>query len=359
MRIRTSYSQSIVAILAISSAWMCLGLLASNVNAQQSRYRFVETKRKTRPAPAKRSHSIVKNLRAQGSESVVEQDRIVHYEKVERPGFEPQAAASLGAYKANGNQTARKPREFGLAYQPKVSNSVRRIGLEQVDPDEYGYAAETETETIQLAARQEQIEPTQSRVEYVDAEPKFEGTRVAQANRLPQGFQSAPQSFRRSEFSGVGRNFIFSDPHPVPFDQFPFRDQYEVFANPRNFNPVNFSFARSTGFPSSDSVFGIHKSQCCDEWEAFCPCKTLDYGCNCGGLKANPGHLGLKWLGSNEPCDRTEPCGSGGRGIGCNSCGIGGCGLKARTRGGSCSSGSCNTISKPTTCGCAACSAGG
>ena len=40
--------------------------------------------------------------------------------------------------------------------------------------------------------------------------------------------------------------------------------------------------------------FGVDADTCCDEWDGFC---------NCGGLKAHPGHYGQKWLvGHDDPC---------------------------------------------------------
>lgn len=45
----------------------------------------------------------------------------------------------------------------------------------------------------------------------------------------------------------------------------------------------------------------------CDQWAGFCNFKQLNYVYACGGLKMHPGHLGLKWLGSKENCDQTEP----------------------------------------------------
>ena len=54
------------------------------------------------------------------------------------------------------------------------------------------------------------------------------------------------------------------------------------------------------------SFFGVDRESCCDEWSGFCKNRTLRYGCNCGGLKANKGHLGLRWLKSRyggEGCD--------------------------------------------------------
>ena len=52
--------------------------------------------------------------------------------------------------------------------------------------------------------------------------------------------------------------------------------------------------------------FGVEKGKCCDEWSKFCNYKDLKFNCNCGGLKANKGHLGISWLRSadgGEDCD--------------------------------------------------------
>ena len=52
--------------------------------------------------------------------------------------------------------------------------------------------------------------------------------------------------------------------------------------------------------------FGVNKDACCDEWSRFGRGKDLKYKSNCGGLKANKGHLGIPWLRSadaGEDCD--------------------------------------------------------
>ena len=61
-------------------------------------------------------------------------------------------------------------------------------------------------------------------------------------------------------------------------------------------------------FPEVRNVnfFGVDREACCDEWSGFCKMKNLTFGCNCGGIKANKGHLGLSWLRSRyggEDCD--------------------------------------------------------
>lgn len=62
-------------------------------------------------------------------------------------------------------------------------------------------------------------------------------------------------------------------------------------------------------------LFG-QPEESCDEWACFCKSRNLDYdcGCSCGSLKANPGHLGIKWLRSNQPCEATSCPGD------CSSC---------------------------------------
>ena len=68
----------------------------------------------------------------------------------------------------------------------------------------------------------------------------------------------------------------------------------------------------------NQNLFGDRK-RCCDEWSGFCRMKELSYGCNCGGLKSNRGHLGISWLRSRDAgedcdycnggcCEKTESC---------------------------------------------------
>jgi len=54
------------------------------------------------------------------------------------------------------------------------------------------------------------------------------------------------------------------------------------------------------------NFFGVDRDECCDEWSGLCRGKSPKYGCGCGGLKANSGHLGIGWLRSGyggEDCD--------------------------------------------------------
>ena len=53
-------------------------------------------------------------------------------------------------------------------------------------------------------------------------------------------------------------------------------------------------------------LFGVERDKCCDEWSKFARFKETKYRSNCGGLKANKGHLGISWLRSadeGEDCD--------------------------------------------------------
>lgn len=74
----------------------------------------------------------------------------------------------------------------------------------------------------------------------------------------------------------------------------------------RLWHPLESPTTQLHGAPTVAANFGV--TCYCNEWANMCCGKNLDYVGNCGGLKANPGHFGLKWLGSNDPCDVTEPC---------------------------------------------------
>lgn len=65
-----------------------------------------------------------------------------------------------------------------------------------------------------------------------------------------------------------------------------------------NFSPGGEPFAQR-GIVGDANFFGVDRRSCCDEWD-FCNCS--------GGLKNNPGHLGIPWLrNSKEPCDSVNP----------------------------------------------------
>ncbi|QEG22299.1 hypothetical protein [Mariniblastus fucicola] len=53
-----------------------------------------------------------------------------------------------------------------------------------------------------------------------------------------------------------------------------------------------FAFRGPGGHPN---FFGVDRHSCCDEWAGLCNCS--------GGLKNNPGHLGMPWVRSKENCD--------------------------------------------------------
>ena len=66
-------------------------------------------------------------------------------------------------------------------------------------------------------------------------------------------------------------------------------------------------------FPRVKNVnfFGVDREECCDEWAGLCKCKSPKYRCNCGGLKANKGHLGIFWLKSKYGGDGCDFCNGG------------------------------------------------
>ena len=90
---------------------------------------------------------------------------------------------------------------------------------------------------------------------------------------------------------------------PAPQDpaRFGYRDgQAFGFDNTRLYHPLEGPQLNLQGAPTYD--FGPPG---CDEWAGFDKHKNLEHQTACGGLKTNPGHLGIPWLGSNENCDQT------------------------------------------------------
>ena len=63
--------------------------------------------------------------------------------------------------------------------------------------------------------------------------------------------------------------------------------------------PMTFNNGTSGVGVRNHSFFGIDRHNCCDEWAGFS---------NCGGLKANPGHLGLTWARDDDPCEAAGGC---------------------------------------------------
>ena len=65
-----------------------------------------------------------------------------------------------------------------------------------------------------------------------------------------------------------------------------------------HFSPGGKPFAYSTA-GGNQNFFGVDRRSVCDEWAGVCNCG--------GGLKDNPGHLGLPWLRSKDACDQAMP----------------------------------------------------
>ena len=71
-------------------------------------------------------------------------------------------------------------------------------------------------------------------------------------------------------------------------------------------NPDNYQvFPRGSDHQGFLPNLGLSNCECCDEWAGLCKFKDLDFECGCGGLKANPGHYGIKSLRGCDNCETT------------------------------------------------------
>ena len=123
-----------------------------------------------------------------------------------------------------------------------------------------------------------------------------------------------PQAFEPQAFSGQPISLMNLPPAQDP-TRFGYRDGEAFgFDNSRLYNPLEGPQLNLQGAPTAD--FGDIG---CDEWAGFCRGKNLVQNCGCGGLKTNPGHLGLPWLGSTDNCDQTIPL-TRKRTCGCKEC---------------------------------------
>lgn len=178
----------------------------------------------------------------------------------------------------------------------------------------------------------------QSRYRFVDdrvTQPEKSEASALVAKRLPSKSQAsvAPTAFQQPVESvpavPAQPNYEIDAPIPQGFDQQApgVRDDQEM---ARFFDQERYNRARNRyiptpvqvippdvyrTFPADSPTIGLSTSlfqgdlNCCDEWAGLCRMKNLDYRTNCGGLKQNPGHLGMPWLRGCDNCESN--CGTG------------------------------------------------
>ena len=161
-----------------------------------------------------------------------------------------------------------------------------------------------------------QIEPVQNDVEIVSPPVDYDmisepETLQPQANQL-EVFQQQTVQPEAVQAEAASLDHIGMSQRRNSWDERPdtMRDTVD------HFSPGGEPFA-VRGLGGNPTFFGIDRRTCCDEWAGFCNCS--------GGLKVNPGHLGIPWLRSKGNCDSATGCGANlGRnarsGCGCASC---------------------------------------
>lgn len=144
---------------------------------------------------------------------------------------------------------------------------------------------------------------------------------TVQPPAVPARVEVAPpaMNIREVEYAQATDDVVTSQYDPTSIDSYRMTQQSEPWAEKSNtmrhigdhFSPGGKPFAYQTSFPNSN-FFGVDRNQCCDEWAGHCNCS--------GGLKTNPGHLGIPWLRGKEPCDSAVKLGRKRQGCGCAAC---------------------------------------
>lgn len=156
---------------------------------------------------------------------------------------------------------------------------------------------------------------------------------------------------------------------PTPQIQYPAPPQQASAQEPIMHDPTNqvfFSNASTAIAPQSMAYLPqprkayylpINEADVCDEWDGFSAC---------GGLKAYPGHWGIRCLTGCDPCE-AKPCdchacrskhgckGKKGKCADCDPCNQDGCDRCRRRKGVTATAKHSETGSAPNDCGCAAC----
>lgn len=271
---RYSFQWLMIAALLIISATANSG--DANAQTARSRYKFVDTVRKTTtPKYSAQRYSGTENSANQTSQM---------------------SPAKQTPYSGPLDRQSRSDQ------QPTADTANNTAAIPSYDTQQPG-------NTTDLASYHTRPgnspEPAPARLKYEESVPApLQGPASYQEVQNPQA------SFQSAQFQ-----------QPVQSQMLQQQDffQQPVYNQPMDFQSVDYSYQRN----SYSTFFGVHRDECCDEWADFCGCR--------GGLKANPGHYGREWLRSpKDPCGLNQGgCRIGkksGRGCKSGSCGSGDCG---------------------------------
>jgi len=153
---------------------------------------------------------------------------------------------------------------------------------------------------------QDIVKPTPVNSNPVIPQPPQEVPQPSSSDLRPRDFQQEaptrieePPSMQRA--SAVDQQRFSVPPGPVSLDDLQMSQRANSWeAKPNtmrdivdHFSPGGEPFAQR-GIVGQPNFFGVDRRSCCDEWSGVC---------KCGGLKSNPGHLGIPWLRSKDNCD--------------------------------------------------------
>jgi len=218
------------------------------------------------------------------------------------------ASAPLSSFKPVELAPSRVTATF---HRPKQTQEVLENGIEVVAPPAAQDIVDDIVRPTPENSQSEFLPPT------LDSDSDF----------MPEATTDEAADFAPNDVQAVepARDDFFSQSEPISLEELRASERIESWHQPQSgmrhvtdhFSPGGEPFAQRTHQFGNPNFFGVDRRTCCDEWANECNCS--------GGLKVNPGHLGIPWLRSKDSCDSPEPickhCRSGRCGqAGCQTC---------------------------------------
>ena len=161
----------------------------------------------------------------------------------------------------------------------------------QVGASEGVWTERTQARSIPVETGQDTISPYQPQE---SAMPAYDSATARQ--QYEPSFETQSEAYQEAYGDAYGETYgdAYGETYGDAYGT------YETYDSRPHEPAARYSVVKNRDF------FGVDRDRCCDEWSKFANVKDLKYKSNCGGLKANKGHLGISWLRSadnGEDCD--------------------------------------------------------